>query len=444
VKVACESLFGIIEAVCGSVTMKRRVVVVGSGAGGATVAKELASAGIDVTLIERGARVEGKDAFKCYANVHSAVEIMRAFCLGGTTMVSVGNGVRTLREEIQQFGIRLNYEEVERDLGVRLLPESLIGEGTRRIAESAEKLGFKVERMPKFIAAEKCTQDGRCAFGCPSSAKWTALNFVESAERSGARVLTEMLVEEIVVRGGEVKGVLARSARSRKNSKFIEADAVVLSAGALETPLLLQKASLPTSSSSLFVDTFVTVGGVLADNEDIGGEEKMKEERMNFSKEVPMSILIQFKNFILSPHFSRGLLIALKQKGINAKPANILGIMVKIKDEENGRILADGSVEKGISPTDAEILAGGASIAGAILVNAGVNPNSLVTTAPRGAHPGGTAKIGVSVDRNLETEASGLFVADASLLPKAPGAPPILTIVALAKHAAEVLMEYVS
>jgi len=443
VKVACESLFGILEAVCSSVAMKRRVVVVGSGAGGATVAKELASAGIDVTLIERGARVEGKDAFKCYANVHSAVEIMRAFCLGGTTMVSVGNGVRTLREEIQQFGIRLNYEEVERDLGVRLLPESLIGEGTRRIAASAEKLGFKVERMPKFIAAEKCTQDGRCAFGCPSSAKWTALNFVESAERSGARVLTEMLVDEIVLRGGEVKGILARpTARSRKNSKFIEADAVVLSAGALETPLLLQKASLPTSSSSLFVDTFVTVGGVLADS--MREERKMKEERMNFSKEVPMSILIQFKNFILSPHFSRGLRTALKQKGINAKYADILGIMVKIKDEENGRILADGSVEKGISPTDAEILAEGASIAGAILVNAGVNPNSLVTTAPRGAHPGGTAKIGVSVDRNLETEASGLFVADASLLPKAPGAPPILTIVALAKHAAEVLMEYVS
>ena len=419
----------------------KKIVVVGSGAGGATVAKELASAGIDVTLIERGARVEGKDAFKCYANVHSAVEIMRAFCLGGTTMVSVGNGVRTLREEIQQLGIRLNYEEVERDLGVRLLPESLIGEGTRRIAESAEKLGFKVERMPKFIAAEKCTQDGRCAFGCSSSAKWTALNFVESAERSGARVLTEMLVEEIVVRGGEVKGILARpTTRSRTNSKFIEADAVVLSAGALETPLLLQKASLPTSSSSLFVDTFVTVGGVLADSM---GEEKMKEARMNFSKEVPMSILIQFKNFILSPHFSQGLLAALKQKGINAKPASILGIMVKIKDEENGRILADGSVEKSISPTDAEILAEGASIAGAILVNAGVNSNSLVTTAPRGAHPGGTAKIGVSVDRNLETEASGLFVADASLLPKAPGAPPILTIVALAKHAAEVLMECV-
>ena len=420
----------------------KKIVVVGSGAGGATVAKELASAGIDVTLIERGARMEGKDAFKCYANVHSAVEIMRAFCLGGTTMVSVGNGVRTLREEIQQFGIRLNYEEVERDLGVRLLPESLIGEGTRRIAASAEKLGFKVERMPKFIAAEKCTQDGRCAFGCPSSAKWTALNFVESAERSGARVLTEMLVDEIVVRGGEVKGVFARSAHSRTNSKFIEADAVVLSAGALETPLLLQKASLPTSSSSLFVDTFITVGGVLADS--MGEERKMKEARMNFSKEVPMSILIQFKNFILSPHFSRGLLTALKQKGINANPASILGIMVKIKDEENGRILADGSVEKGISPTDAEILAEGASIAGAILVNAGVNPNSLVSTAPRGAHPGGTAKIGVSVDRNLETEASGLFVADASLLPKAPGAPPILTIVALAKHAAEVLMEYVS
>ncbi|HIH65110.1 MAG TPA: ferredoxin, partial [Methanothermobacter thermautotrophicus] len=60
----------------------------------------------------------------------------------------------------------------------------------------------------------------------------------------------------------------------------------------------------------------------------------------------------------------------------------------------------------------------------------------LRSTGPRGAHPGGTASLGEVVDENLETSIEGLFVADASVLPEAPGAPPILTIMALARRLA--------
>ena len=55
----------------------------------------------------------------------------------------------------------------------------------------------------------------------------------------------------------------------------------------------------------------------------------------------------------------------------------------------------------------------------------------------RGAHPGGSAAIGEVVDVNLETSIRGLFVCDASVLPKSPGKPPILTILALSKRLAE-------
>jgi choline dehydrogenase-like flavoprotein len=64
----------------------------------------------------------------------------------------------------------------------------------------------------------------------------------------------------------------------------------------------------------------------------------------------------------------------------------------------------------------------------------------VVTTPLRGAHPGGTARIGEAVDRTLATTVSGLYLADASVLPAAPGAPPILTIVALAKYLAKQLI----
>ena len=64
----------------------------------------------------------------------------------------------------------------------------------------------------------------------------------------------------------------------------------------------------------------------------------------------------------------------------------------------------------------------------------GVEPLSISSTPIRGAHPGGTAAIGKVVDKNLETRIKGLFIADASVIPQAPGRPPILTIVALAKR----------
>ncbi len=94
------------------------------------------------------------------------------------------------------------------------------------------------------------------------------------------------------------------------------------------------------------------------------------------------------------------------------------------------------TVAKGVSVGDAKALSVGAAVAGAVLAEAGADPKTFVTTPVRGTHPGGTARIGVAVDRNLETAVSGLYVADASVLPAAPGAPPILTIMALARHAA--------
>jgi len=75
---------------------------------------------------------------------------------------------------------------------------------------------------------------------------------------------------------------------------------------------------------------------------------------------------------------------------------------------------------------DVELLCKGSAIAGSILMNTGVDSKSLVSTPPRGAHPGGTAALGEVVDENLETNIIGLFVVDASVLPEAPGAPPCI------------------
>jgi choline dehydrogenase-like flavoprotein len=396
-----------------------RAIVVGSGAGGATVAKELSDKGVEVVLIEKGPAIEAKDASKYYSNIGSEVEILRTFCLGGTTTVSAGNGVRGLEKELSGLGIDLSdeFEEAERELEVRTLPDSHFGEGTKRIMAAAENLGFEVKKMPKFIDPAKCTPCGKCASGCPNNAKWSAFEFVKEAEENGAKIITDMSIDDIIVKDGEVAGV-------RSKDKVISADVVVLSAGALETPRLLKKQELPTTPS-MFVDTFTTIGGAL--------------EEIKLNKEVTMNALITFEDFILSPHFSNRLVKRMAARGVKVSPEDVLGIMVKIKDEEVGEVGED--VKKGVTSRDAALLSEGAAIAGAILEKAGADPSTFVSTPVRGAHPGGTARIGEAVDKNLATAVSGLYVADASVLPASPGAPPILTIVALAKYVSKIIFD---
>lgn len=389
-------------------------IVVGSGAGGATVTKELAALGHRVLLIEKGPEIAEADAHRHYANVAAEVKLMRTCCLGGTTMVSAGNAVRCLEEELRAFGIDLTTEfaEAEQELGVQELPDDLIGEGTRRLMDAASRLGLPVRKMPKFINPDQCCRDGRCSFGCPVQARWNAVRFVEAAREDGARVLTRQAVTGILTRGDRVTGV-------RCGSQDYHDDIVVIAAGALETPRLLGKIGIPPTP--LFCDTFASIGGVCPG--------------IGFHQDVPMGAYVTPSSSLVLTHYSRALVAALQEAGHAVGEGDVLGMMVKIADDDSGSV--GETIEKGVTETDARLLAHGSSIAGAILAEAGVDPGTFVTLPLRGSHPGGTARIGVSVDARLMTRIDGLYAADASVLPATPGAPPILTIIALAKYAAK-------
>ncbi|AIS32068.1 FAD-dependent oxidoreductase [Methanobacterium formicicum] len=394
------------------------IIVVGSGAGGATVARELAIQGMDVTLIEKGSSVPSEKAFQCYDNLDVGVELLKTTCLGGTTLVTAGNAVRTCQQEFQKLGIDLSgeFEEVEAELKVGPLPDTHFGEGTMKIMEASASLGLTMEKMPKFINPAECVPCGKCAFGCPRNAKWSSLEYLAEAEKHGAHIVDNSPVTRIMTPAGQVKGVEILNSENGVKKEYI-ADTVILCSGAIETPRLLRSAGL-TAGERLFVDTFVTVGGVLPG--------------INFYKEVSMNGLYKKeKRFILSPHYS-SLLTSPNQ----VTEKDILGIMVKIPDESSGRVDASGVFKQSTSQ-DVGLMAEGCTAAGAILTEAGASPDTLVSTPARGAHPGGTAAVGEVVDKNLETEIENLFVADASVFPRAPGAPPVLTILALAKRLAK-------
>lgn len=423
---------------------KCEFLVVGSGAGGATLARELSKRGRDVLVVERGARGQKigtvPRAYGFYdkrklslmpRKSDEGVIIWRSFMAGGTTVVSCANGPRSLEDDLRELGIDLDEEfgELEDEIGIAPVPENLVGPASRRIGQAAEELGYQMQRMPKFIDPAKCTGCGRCVLGCVHGAKWSALQYLREAEQQGAEVVCGTTVREVVTENGRAVGVKAVGPKGRTE---IRADAVILAAGGLATPAILQRSGIGDAGEGLFVDLFVNTYAV-APGLDQTREPVMTLVDLEFHDD---------RGFLLSPFINQWRLVRFMEaglKGARASTSGLVGIMTKIADEPVGRVLPDGRISRPVTERDSTRLLEGSSIAKEILAEAGADARSFVVTRPQGAHPGGTAAIGRIVNPNLRTEVDNLFVCDASVLPNAPGLPPIPTIVALAKRLAKTL-----
>ena len=420
-------------------------VIVGSGAGGATLARELAVRGRSVLVLERGKYEEKIGTYKYATRFYDisskltgmprkskeGVVLWRAFMAGGTTVVSCGNGVRCLEDELGALGIGLEEEftEAEKEMRIAAIPEELLSEGSKRIRWAANELGYKMEPMPKFLNAASCRKCGQCVFGCVDCAKWTALDYLKEAAEKGAEIQYETTVDEVLIKDGKAEGLVAKQSKAREE---IRAEVVILAAGALSTPVILQKSGFSNAGSGLFVDLLVNTYGV-TDGINQVNEPVMALVNHDFYKD---------KGFILSPFIncsSKVRFMELGMKGMTIPVKKLLGIMTKTRDDASGNVYADGSISKPVTKNDWQRLKEGSDIAREILIKAGASSKSILVSKPQGAHPGGTAAIGKVVDSNLATEVEGLFVCDASVLPVAPGLPPILTIVCLAKLLAKFL-----
>lgn len=431
------------------------VIVVGTGAGGSTVARELSMKGLDVLMLEKGDFIpsgsaageiktvelildQEKDGQKFieksekYEFLKSAGELMYIEGVGGTTPVSLANACYacttcysnspTAQFKIHDLELFEELMEASRDMNVGPLPQTLTGPVTRKIWDATEKLGYFVEPMPKFIDYSKCNNCGLCIAGCTRGAKWDAASFVEDARKAGATLVTAFEVVKVLHSEGKCSGV--EGLDSDGNIKTYHTQRVVLAAGALNTPRILKNSQITDGvGQGLFTDLFITVGGFLKD--------------AGLNQELPMGIKSEFGAYFISPHFSGQLVTLIAEKGYNAGNKDVVGLMVKIADEANGSMNEDGSVTKPLTSSDLELLTEGYNKAVEILTEVGVDPSSVVATPIRGAHPGGTAAMGKVVDPTLETEIKGLFIADASVIPQAPGRPPILTITSLAKRLAK-------
>ena len=269
-------------------------VVVGSGAGGAMVARTLARAGMDVVVLEEGRRWTVEEfrtthPMERYAGLYRGAGTTVAFgrptvvlpigrAVGGTTVVNSGTCFRPPLAVQQRwrddFGLGLadpdlldtRFHDVECTLQVAPAPLAVMGRNGRLLLEAANTLGWKAAPIPRN--APGCDGCCQCAIGCPTNAKYGVhLNALPQACAAGARIISEARVERVLHRNGRAGGVRAR--RRDGTAVDVLADTVVIACGATETPGLLRRSGLgahPRLGRNLALHPAISLAGRFEDD----------------------------------------------------------------------------------------------------------------------------------------------------------------------------------
>jgi len=418
-------------------------IIVGGGLCGLVLAKALVAKNKRVLVLEQGGFlnrlgtvIKAVGFYDRYglAGSNEGVPIYRAFGVGGTSIISCGNAVEFSDSEYNRIGVDLKSEipEAKKESFVR--EQGLtVGRASQKIMDSANQLGYPMHPMPKFNLKEKCASCGKCYLGCPYNSKWTARECLkEIGDRSNFRLVTGVRVENAIISSGKVTGVSAVDGRGKQENFF--ARKVILSAGGIGTPIILQNSGIE-AGDNLFVDLFnVTYGPT---------------KEFDQSKELTMSVVCghfhQEEGFVLSPfvdnYYSLFFCTDYPHSLNSLRINRLMGIMTKIADDSIGTVHRDGKISKTPTKSDLRKLKKGSEVAKEILIKCGVKPQDIFFTRPRGAHPGGTAGIGRVVNSRLESKIPNLYVCDASVLPFAPGLPPMLALIALSKWFAKNILE---
>jgi choline dehydrogenase-like flavoprotein len=426
--------------------MHYEYVIAGSGPGGATLARQLARAGRQVLLLERGRDWRRNPLYGTYAGAlayadrrsllftKEGVNIIRPLMVGGATHMFAGCSADPLPWWKADYGIDLDAyaPAIKQELQVRPLAAEQRGEASTHLAISAAQLGMQWLPQDKFMipARSKSFKCGaHCMLGCRCGAKWTAAEFVDDAVAAGAQLLTQCRVDEVMHDGKRVRGVRVRE---RGRARAITADHVIVAAGGIGTPMLLRRSGVRISTG-MAMDLTVMVYGHSRSVAGQGNEPPMTWSYADDELGVLYSTLID--PWLMYPIImaAKGPLYPLTWR----RWGNTLGVMIKLKDEISGSFDGQGRISKGMTEGDRARFVRAEDVARTILARAGCDASKAITTPLRGTHPSATVRIGDVLSTDLETDVRGLYVCDASVFPRALARPTVLTIITLAMRLAD-------
>ncbi|HEU4978430.1 MAG TPA: GMC family oxidoreductase [Solirubrobacteraceae bacterium] len=476
--------------------LRTEVCVIGSGAGGAPVAKELAAAGVRVALLEEGpwhdpatfdrrprdmALALYRDGGQLATLGDPPVVVPLGRGIGGTTLVNSGTCFRTpeavLARWRDELGLDWDLEDcfarVERTIGVAEVPEALAGRNALLVRDGAARLGLSGGFLRRN--ATGCRGSGVCAFGCPTGAKrHVGASYVEPARAAGATIVTGARVTRVVAHGAgphEVRARMADGGRLR-----VLAERVVVACGTLLTPALLRRSGLggasgqlgrnlslhPASAARARFDEVVDQWRGVPQSyyvDELAGDGIMLEGIAGPPDQAAMSTPLSgaaHREWMLDARrtASFGVMVCDSARGsvreMPTRPARPL-VRYDLHAEDARRfqrgfaLLADiwwaaGAREIAVPLAGVPVLRDGDS---SPLTRARVRPRDVAAMA---FHPLGTARAGADpatsvVGPDLALHGvEGVYVADGSVVPAPPGVNPQVTIMALATRLAFALL----
>ena len=258
-------------------------VIVGTGCGGAVIAKELARAGKSVLMLDRGglylpqrgefdqreddmfARIDGGRGLHTSSTGHLALTYGQN--VGGASVHYWADTWRTPRERCEQWArdpgiegrshdeLLPHFLRIERDLNVHPAEDERLNRMNRLFDEGAARAGYTTERV--LQARKGCIGSGYCAQGCAYDAKQSQLvTHVPMALAAGARIFADCRADAVIVENGRATGVRASfldRATCRPNGRTarVRARAVIVAAGGVHTAPLLLRSKIPDPSGQL-------------------------------------------------------------------------------------------------------------------------------------------------------------------------------------------------
>jgi choline dehydrogenase-like flavoprotein len=253
------------------------IAIIGSGAGGGTVARELSPLcrdGVRIAVLEKGPKLRDEEftgrevemAKALYEDGGGFLTAEQTMTLafgnayGGSTVVYTGTSLLPTERVLQRWSVPgLTFADVEQrarkymaENNVHLLDESLLNENNRLFVKGCQRLDYLVQQFP--VNLKGCRGSSLCNLGCPNQAKQgTHRVQLPQAEHNGVEVVTRCDVVRI-----EDKKVFARVSEKPKGGKGepsawepgehqIDAKLVVVCAGAVNSPALLLRSGFGRS-----------------------------------------------------------------------------------------------------------------------------------------------------------------------------------------------------